>query len=364
MMHNMYNILRTSMLGHQFVQSHLGSGELCVNRIVTETLGLRQLILARKPNGHHYHIIVHKRIVERRPGTHELVQSPHRLDRRVLHELRNIGVHQPKDDRPGQRQIVATVQENGPNQRLKHIAERLGHRHVFAHCARIGVADQQQHLLGYRMVVALLERDKVLDLLGQQCVLGQDVSVELVAHAQTGERVVVDESGSQIGQLSLMHLGAALKDVGRHQHVEHGIAEELELLVASGHAVRGKRRVGEGLQQKGSVLERVSEILLQPLVVGQQAVNVPLLDVRSHSGLGEEVMQQPGVIGFGREYSEILEDIERPFDTKGNHTSAHDRLEGVRYALVGHTLLAQEIVHGLKCVAQRFVGRCLSEVWR
>ena len=88
----------------------------------------------------------------------------------------------------------------------------------------------------------------------------QQVRVEPPLHGDPGERVVVDERGPEVGEVSGLDAAVVLgEEVARDEEVDDGVAQELQPLVAVGQLlVRGVGAVREGLPQKGPLPEIVT----------------------------------------------------------------------------------------------------------
>ena len=75
-------------------------------------------------------------------------------------------------------------------------------------------------------------------------------------HGDPGERVVVDEHGPEVGELTGLDTGVLGEEMARDQKVDDGVAKELEPPIAVGQLlVRRVRAVCQGLPHEGSLSE-------------------------------------------------------------------------------------------------------------
>jgi hypothetical protein len=89
----------------------------------------------------------------------------------------------------------------------------------------------------------------------------EDELVQLDVREETGEHVVADQSRPDISQPARVSISAGV-DVAGHQVVQHGVPQELQLLIASSQPVVSIAWVIEGLEEERLLLERVSGDLL------------------------------------------------------------------------------------------------------
>ena len=89
----------------------------------------------------------------------------------------------------------------------------------------------------------------------------EDELVQLDVFEETGEYVVADQSRPDISQPARVSISVGV-DVAGHQVVQHGVPQELQLLIASSQPVVSIAWVIEGLEEERLLLERVSGDLL------------------------------------------------------------------------------------------------------
>ena len=91
----------------------------------------------------------------------------------------------------------------------------------------------------------------------------QDVRPEIEVLGDFGQRDRIDHALAQVGQLALGHVVAVVHHVG-DRPTEHGIAEELEPLVADGAGSLGTPRpMGERTTQQGFIGEVMADAIGQ-----------------------------------------------------------------------------------------------------
>lgn len=113
------------------------------------------------------------------------------------------------------------------------------------------------------MTVFMLNSDESIDDIVQSRRQMPEILVKSMTNSQRGEYRVVDECRSEISQCSRGVLSGIFVKMSSYQVIEHGVAEELQPLIAVSEAVGGVRSVRHRLQQVGSVAEFVVEFFLE-----------------------------------------------------------------------------------------------------
>lgn len=139
---------------------------------------------------------------------------------------------------------------------------------------QIPLLQQNQHRIINNVIPPLLKLRETVDVRAQSRINRQQKLVESAPDAVARERVVIDQRGPQIRDVSGTQVAAGLVNVTGDQEVQDGVAQELQPLVAVGGAVADVGRVRQRLQEVGAVAEVVAEVFLQNLPVGNVEVDV------------------------------------------------------------------------------------------